>query len=425
MRDGIRNYIRKTESSLPETDLSLEEKQGEQAQTVEFLTSYLAGINQLQATDQKDKIYGLQALYTGLGIPLPAVDYTKPLSQIYEEAAVAMIAWSGTLKVLGDASHSHRDASFPSWVPNWSDDTLRIFTPDGDATSGSKISQPSTDTLNTNSGELHLRGKIIGRILAWRKSRTCEAVFPSRLNQCELQLKGHIDGLGDDTETACLAIGRVRFFRQLYNLLKTDTQLCPYDSDNLLADILYQSSYSEVNKSLNVLLDILQYPDTKYDLGFGEILVERWKTASGSLTPDWTPESTSCAVIMAALLMNAVRDEHHQNIDTRQILTLIAELTMRLNDKTLILAYLDCPRYEHSAQEFLPRKVIVLGTAPQAVMAGDSIVLLEGADWPVVLRPAGTKWHFIGPAYLTDTMDCEAWTDGNGQVDGLCNFTLV
>lgn len=95
MRDGIRNYLRNTVSSRPETDLSLEEQQNEQAQTVEFLTSYLAGINQLQATDQKDKIYGLQALYTYLGIPLPAVDYTKSLSQIYEEAAVAIIAWSG------------------------------------------------------------------------------------------------------------------------------------------------------------------------------------------------------------------------------------------------------------------------------------------------------------------------------------------
>lgn len=92
MRDGSRNYLRNTVSSRPETGLSLEEQQDEQAQTVDFLTSYLAGINQPQTTDRKDKIYGLQVLYTELGRPLPAVDYTKLLSQIYEEAAVAMIA---------------------------------------------------------------------------------------------------------------------------------------------------------------------------------------------------------------------------------------------------------------------------------------------------------------------------------------------
>lgn len=128
---------------------------------------------------------------------------------------------------------------------------------------------------------------------------------------------------------------------------------------------------------------------------------------------------------MAALLMNTVRDEHHQVIDTRQILTQIAEFTLRLNDKTLILAYLDCTKFEHSMGEVLPRKATVLGTASQAVIAGVSIVLLQGADWPVILRTAGTKWQFMGPAYLTGSMDGEAWADENGQVDRLGDFILI
>lgn len=115
------------------------------------------------------------------------------------------------------------------------------------------MSQTLLGTLNTNAGELHLRGKVIGRVLAWRKSRTCAAVFPPQFIQCELQLRGHIDGLGDDPETTCLAIGRLRFFRQLYNLLQTNTQLCLYDTEDLLADILYQSSYAESDKTSDVL----------------------------------------------------------------------------------------------------------------------------------------------------------------------------
>jgi hypothetical protein len=66
-----------------------------------------------------------------------------------------------------------------------------------------------------------------------------------------------------------------------------------------------------------------------------------------------------------------------------------------------------------------------LGTSFHTVVAGDRIVLLEGADWPVVLRQSGRKWRLVGPAYLNGIMDNEAWSDENGQVHGMRKFVLV
>lgn len=222
MRNTIRDYLRKCASPESKLNIRIDDQEDERDQTVVFLSSCLSDVNQLQATDPRDKVYGLHALYTDLGIPLPAVDYTKSLSQVYEEAAVAMITWSATLKVFGDACHSNRNTSFPSWVPDWSDGNLKIFTPTGNATKESKITGPSPKILNAIPGQLRVQGIIVGTVLTWRKERSCTPTFPTRLEQDDLPIvMATLPGLTDDIEdleALRLAIARINFFRQLYNL---------------------------------------------------------------------------------------------------------------------------------------------------------------------------------------------------------------
>jgi hypothetical protein len=409
MRNVIRDYLRE----VPSFNTSPEDMEDERDRRVVFLSSCLSDVNQLQATEPRDKIYGLHALYTDLGIPLPAVDYEKSISRVYEEAAVAMITWSGTLKVLGDACHSHRNSSFPSWVPDWSDGNIKTFTPSGDATGVSKIAE-SSKSLNPRSGELHVRGKVVGTVISWRENMSVAAVFPTRAEQCELPiLTDKLDGFVEDYETIRLWIEKTRFFRQLYSLLRTNRDVCQGDPKDMLLDILNQDSYSETNEIFMTWLDILEYPETKYDLSHGEILVQKWKTAKESTAARWTTELTSCAVIMASLLSNSVRHDDRVVNHTSGILDLISQFSASLGDKTMMLARLN----------FLGRRAF--GTSFHSVVAGDSIVLLEGADWPAVLRPIGKKWRFIGPAFVAGIMDGEAWSDESGRVDGMREFVLV
>ena len=65
------------------------------------------------------------------------------------------------------------------------------------------------------------------------------------------------------------------------------------------------------------------------------------------------------------------------------------------------------------------------GTAFHMAKVDDSIVLLEGADHPVVLRRKGDKWSFVGPAFVVGIMDGEAWLDEDGAVQGLQEFVLI
>ena len=56
-----------------------------------------------------------------------------------------------------------------------------------------------------------------------------------------------------------------------------------------------------------------------------------------------------------------------------------------------------------------------LGIASRSIKIGDSIVLLQGCNLPMVIRPEGTDWKLIAPAYLPadGIMDGKLWrSDG-------------
>ncbi|KAF2190895.1 hypothetical protein K469DRAFT_657610, partial [Zopfia rhizophila CBS 207.26] len=110
---------------------------------IALLTSCLTQVRHLQATNPKDKIYGLYAAFSALGIPLLAPDYAKPLAQVYEEATISMIVYSRSLQVLRYASSNDRNQRLPSWVSDWQDENAKLLTPPSDATEGSRVA--STD----------------------------------------------------------------------------------------------------------------------------------------------------------------------------------------------------------------------------------------------------------------------------------------
>lgn len=133
---------------------------------VVFLSSCLTDVSQLQATNAKDKIYGLQALYTGLGVKLPPVDYNRSIASVYTGSAIAMITWSRSLGILRDACSAKREPSLPTWVPDWNDATARMYMPDSDATNRSRLDASDIARLSKIPRRLLLRGFVVGRVVA-------------------------------------------------------------------------------------------------------------------------------------------------------------------------------------------------------------------------------------------------------------------
>ncbi|KAL8868749.1 MAG: hypothetical protein Q9174_004777 [Haloplaca sp. 1 TL-2023] len=71
-----------------------------------------------RAFDSRDKIYGLLGLAMGLYQDFLEPNYTLPIEQVYEAAAVRFIKRTWRLELL---SHivGKRDVSIPTWVPDW------------------------------------------------------------------------------------------------------------------------------------------------------------------------------------------------------------------------------------------------------------------------------------------------------------------
>lgn len=334
---------------------------------------------------------------------------------MYEEATVAMVCWSGTLKVLGDACRIHRDGSFPSWVPNWSDGNMKISTPSGNATAGSRISKSSPAVLNPIQRELHIRGKIIGTVEPWKKHFTVTSDFPTHSEQCDIpSFSEKVTDLVADEAALHLWIDKTRFFRQVYALLQTNPIYCDgSEPEDIAYDLFNQEIYSEPDDIFAAWLDILQYPKSKFDLTFGKDLVEEWKLATGSGAKLWTEDFTYCAVIMASLISNKVGYQGRAFDDSPDILEMITYFSTNLADKTLILARLHL------------NDKLALGTSISSTKLGDLIVLLEGADWPIVLRRTHSRWSFIGPAFVAEIMDGETWLDESEKLGNISNFVLV
>lgn len=60
-----------------------------------------------------------------------------------------------------------------------------------------------------------------------------------------------------------------------------------------------------------------------------------------------------------------------------------------------------------------------LGLAPALTEMGDSVALLKGCSTPVIVRPDGLTWKFIGNAYVHGIMNGEDFDENSCQEMGL------
>jgi hypothetical protein len=407
---GIRDDIRNSLFCMP--------PEGGSDRIVALLTTDLTQVRHLQATNPKDKIYGLYAVFSALGIPLPAPDYGKPLGKIYEEACVAIILHSRSLQMLVYASSNARAQNLPSWVADWQDEDVTLTNPPTHATEGSRISQTHLSTLSPASGQLRVRGQIIGLITTRAENDFATFEFPS--GSLPILKEERYDFVGNEVDSLRLLVHRLRLFREWLRLIDGVPPPYPHEGscDFFHKLVTFNSNSSFKSESsdaslFNAWVDILQYPYTLYDLSKGERIAEMWKIADKANARYWTTELSQCSIVAAALATKSAGRGGQVPPEIAELLDFTAYLSGNMGKRALILVH------DTLLDAALP------GTAFHMAMVDDSIVLLEGADYPVVLRRKGDKWSFVGPAFVVGIMDGEAWLDEDGAVEGLQDFVLI
>ena len=83
---------------------------------------------QAQATDPRDKVYGLRGLASDGEILIPFPDYGNPASMVFQEMTRSILTITGQLAILALRSINRRTTDLsPTWVPDWAN--LSILRP--------------------------------------------------------------------------------------------------------------------------------------------------------------------------------------------------------------------------------------------------------------------------------------------------------
>jgi hypothetical protein len=222
---------------------------------------------------------------------------------------------------------------------------------------------------------------------------------------------------GKEVDSFRFLLRRLMLFRELMHVL--DGVPPPPHLDEHSGDLFHKLTTfgsgwgSSDSRLFSAWVDILQYPDTTYDLSNGESIVQEWKEADKASVEHWTAELSHCTVVAAALVTESAWIDGHIPSVIAELMELTSGISTYLGDRALILVH------DTGISTTVP------STAFHTAAVDDTIVLLEGKDTPVVLRQKGDTWVFVGPLCVFGIMHGEAWADEDDNGQRLQEFMLV
>ncbi|KAJ9642859.1 hypothetical protein H2199_004380 [Coniosporium tulheliwenetii] len=135
-----------------------------------IITELLRDTISMDATDPRDKVYGLLGLVAGdYGLDIQP-DYAKTPAAVYQEFARLALD-KGDMEILSDAGdNNHSIVGLPSWAPDW---TARPYSrrlwPDIYSACGIR-EHSKVDSSPIDPSRIHIRGGIVGTVRAVSRS---------------------------------------------------------------------------------------------------------------------------------------------------------------------------------------------------------------------------------------------------------------
>lgn len=342
----------------------------EEAQDV---NAVLIPTRRLQATDPRDKIYGLMGVCEKLAKTVK-VDYAAPVRDVYTDFARAQIKSDGELYTLLTAGlwtpENGEDLGIPSWVPDLRGmagvDTrylggayLETCNADGSGGSNPFFAFSTHDKDNI----LEVEALVLDSVHVYKKSS-------SRDDQSR---KGLIDSFCMGADDHDFSVSKLRHFFQ--TIVFEDSILC--------ADT---KEAAKVRKKLIQRLALGFFKDLEHLYGPQQVFVaflESFKDiglgllddSASQLSPDFGPEE-----LQHDELEYLYRSRSHENSQGSTIFS--------------------------TANGYI-------GIGPHSLEHGDVVVVVRGSRMPLVLRQEAVHFRLVGPAYVSGIMQGEAVTGGS------------
>jgi len=114
-----------------------------------------------ESTDPRDKVYALYHIFLDYGLVLPTLDYRKTVAEVFEEVTIAVILYSGSLRILETVISPNRRHDLSSWVPDYTNQSCRKTSSEQPPL---RSSRSSFTWVRREAHQLQLRGMLVGII---------------------------------------------------------------------------------------------------------------------------------------------------------------------------------------------------------------------------------------------------------------------
>ena len=320
-------------------------------QVLDFVVSVLRFT---EATDPKDKAFGVYGLLRLLEIELPAPDYTKSTRQIYMETMLAIHKAKKTLNFRHFWHPESNSLNLPSWLPDWTGSKeweyprslepqkRQIFIRSHDFCASLKASAISRTA--EQEGKLFIKGIILDSVGAIGLTYSVEKVaWPDEHAVAVLKSWRNV------------AEGRL----MVHN---TDSPNGEFDASEALPEVLFCDT------------PIPGLRNTSKNYRFNKNALLQWldNGATGKITG----------------LFSSKRIHVEVNLSVEELQGIL-------------------PTW--NGQRVYKTQANQLGMAGSETRQGDVVALVAGCDLPLILRPCGDFFNYVAPTYLPGAMFGEMW----------------
>ncbi|EON66687.1 hypothetical protein W97_05933 [Coniosporium apollinis CBS 100218] len=345
--------------------------------------SHSAAYEQIQvmenadASDPRDKVYGLLGLLpTQLSSNIKP-DYTLPVEKVYADFAISVIQTTKTLDIIHQGNKSLRHSNLPLWIPDWRlpqvdygiDFTAAPYNTSGSTTAHIELSNNSR-LLTCNGFQVDTINGISGTM---SPHDTGETELPYTEDAIQPTITNHAYG---NDENLVEALARTFLTDHTYR----------HEKGASVFDIPWlEEDNPDMKELLQALTDRGYWPALSDSSMFQAFNCFRWAIADFSIggrpLKDFFPTiATMPACTNPAKTVRIMRKVVSRSFTLRPVVT----------DKGYV------------------------GQASPLVVQGDGIYVLEGCKLPVILRPKGPYFEVLASCYIEGIMGGEAmeWLKG-------------
>ncbi|USP74672.1 heterokaryon incompatibility protein cpaM [Curvularia clavata] len=356
-----------------------------------------------EATEPKDRVFGLHAILRKLGVPLnrlPLPDYNKELVGIYCEAARVAIEEDNCLWILNLINGiEQRDEDWPSWVPTW----VTKFHPAPLEVNPFKAAGTSDPkySFSHNGRRLTVRGKVVDRVMLKAEQST----WLGRVPNWETSQMAHIEE----------EVNMMKACHEWMILFTTGKVMAQMTGVNQYGDD-YDHNVAFIRAVLQDFTIVDDHLNKLHDLIHGFYSWQRYLSATN-------PDSS----LPIALLRRTLPPPHY-DISTLpepiQQCLMTDEWTIHRaiqQDKKAALFHTQASVGTRAKSFFITERAFY-GTATAAIERGDRIVLVAGLRVPLVTRRVDERddhFRVIGPAFVTGMMEGELWDESEEDLNDL------